>query len=132
MTQFARHDQLSTDTTPASAPTLEGVQQRIDTAHYPSQLRAKRFAPDLARLLMKNEITPTQYDELIAQAADKRSSLSVQPTEPPEGPPEPLTPSVELAPTHPEEWSPTANLGEPRTDFSPFERAAGEQLDRQR
>ena len=129
MTQFARHDHLSTSIAPAPAPTLEGVQQRIESAKYPGQLRAKLFAPDLGRLLMKGEITPNQYDDLIAQASEKRSAMYMQPTEPPVGPPEFLNPHTDTQ--VPEDWSPTANLGEPRTDFTPFELAAGEQIDRQ-
>ena len=132
MTQFARHDHLSSNVASAPAPTLEGVQQQIESAKYPGQLRAKLFAPDLGRLLMKGEITPDQYDNLIAQASEKRSSMYAQPTEPPVGPPEFLSPHTEaLPPEAPDAWSPTANLGEPRTDFTPQELAAGEQIDRQ-
>ncbi|HEY1063944.1 MAG TPA: hypothetical protein VGE30_01465 [Candidatus Saccharimonadales bacterium] len=113
----------------APQPVFEDVQKQIEDARYPSELRGKRLAPNMARLLLRGEITPEQFDATMQQAADKRQAMRPSSVEPPEGPPESVV--MPAAPGTPE-WSPTANLGEPRTDFDPAELAAGEHLDRQR
>ena len=112
----------------APKPTLEGVQQQIDQARYPSQLRGKKIGPNIARLAMSGDITIEELDATFQQIADKRESMRPTSQEPPETAPEPAMPAEPGTP----EWSPTANLGEPRTDFDPAELAAGEHLDRLR